>query len=113
MDDIGARVVVEGVNGPTTPKADKVLKDKGIFLVPDILANAGGVTVSYFEWIQGLQFYFWGEKEINLKLRDIMDKAFDNVYNISQERGINMRKAAYILAISRIAEATKIRGLCP
>ncbi len=113
MDDVRAKVIIEGANGPTTPKVDKVLKDKGIFLVPDILANAGEVTVSYFEWIQDLQFYFWREREINLKLRDIMDKAFDNVYRISQKRRITMRKAAYILAINRVAEATNIRGLYP
>lgn len=113
VDKIRAKIIVEAANGPTTPEADKVMEHKGVFLVPDILANAGGVTVSYFEWVQGLQFYFWSEREVNLKLRDIMDKAFGDVYRISQERGITMRKAAYILAIGRVAEAAKIRGLYP
>ena len=112
-DDIKAKVIVEAANGPTTPEADKILEDRGVFLVPDILANAGGVVVSYFEWVQGLQFYFWSEREVNLKLRDIMSKAFDKVYSISQERGITMRKAAYIVAVGRVAEATRIRGLYP
>ena len=113
VDDIKAKVIVEAANGPTTPEADKILEDRGVFLVPDILANAGGVVVSYFEWVQGLQFYFWSEREVNLKLRDIMSKAFDKVYSISQERGITMRKAAYIVAVGRVAEATRIRGLYP
>jgi len=112
-DKIRAKLIVEAANGPTTPKADKILGRKGILVIPDILANAGGVTVSYFEWVQGLQAYFWTEREVNLKLRDIMQKAFDNVYRISEERKVTMRKAAYILAVERVAEATKIRGLYP
>ena len=112
-DKIKARLIAEAANGPTTPIADKILEDRGIFVIPDILANAGGVTVSYFEWVQGLQFYFWSEREVNLKLRDIMEKAFENVYRISREKKVSMRKAALMLAIERVAEATRIRGLYP
>jgi len=112
-DKIKAKLIAEAANGPTTSEADKILEEKDVFVIPDILANAGGVTVSYFEWVQGLQAYFWTEREVNLKLRDIMQKAFDNVYRISQERKVTMRTAAYILAIERVAEATKIRGLYP
>ena len=112
-DKVKARLIAEAANGPTTPIADKILEDKGIFVIPDILANAGGVTVSYFEWVQGLQFYFWSEREVNLKLRDIMEKAFENVYRISREKKVSMRKAALMLAIERVAEATRIRGLYP
>lgn len=112
-DKIRAGLIVEAANGPTTPQADKILEEKDVFVVPDILANAGGVTVSYFEWVQGLQAYFWTEREVNLKLRDIMQKAFDNVHRICEERKVTMRKAAYILAVERVAEATRVRGLYP
>jgi len=112
-DKIRAKLIVEAANAPITPQADKILEGKGVFIIPDILANAGGVTVSYFEWVQGLQAYFWTEREVNLKLRDIMQKAFDKVYRISEERKVNMRKAAYILAVERVAEATRVRGLYP
>lgn len=110
---IRAKLIVEAANAPITPQADKILEGKGIFIIPDILANAGGVTVSYFEWVQGLQAYFWTEREVNLKLRDIMQKAFDNVHRIGGERKVTMRKAAYILAVERVAEATRVRGLYP
>ncbi len=110
---IKAKVLLEAANGPTTPEADKILEDKGIFVIPDILANAGGVTVSYFEWVQGMQAYFWSEREINLKLRDIMQKAFDNVYRLSRKKKVTMRTAAYILAVSRVADAHLTRGLYP
>lgn len=110
---IKARIIAEAANGPTTPEADKILVDKGVFIVPDILANAGGVTVSYFEWVQGLQAFFWSEREVNLKLRDIITKAFYNVLGISQREEVDMRTAAYILAVGRVAEATRIRGLYP
>lgn len=112
-DKIKARLIAEAANGPITPQADRILEGKGIFVIPDILANAGGVTVSYFEWVQGLQAYFWTEREVNLKLRDIMQKAFDSVHRTSQERKVTMRKAAYILAVERVAEATRVRGLYP
>ncbi len=110
---IRAKIIVEAANGPTTPEADKILKEKGAFVVPDILANTGGVTVSYFEWVQGLQSYFWTEREVNLKLRDIMTKAFYKVWEISLKEEISMREAAYTLAVNRVAEATRIRGLYP
>ena len=110
---IKAKIIVEAANGPITPAADKILKEKKIFIVPDILANAGGVTVSYFEWVQGLQSYFWTEREVNLKLRDIITKAFYKVLEISLKKKVPMRMAAYILAVNRVAEATRIRGLYP
>ena len=110
---VKAKILAEAANGPTTAEADKILKEKGVFVIPDILANAGGVVVSYFEWVQGLQAYFWSEREVNLKLRDIMEKAFDEVYNLSREKKVTMRDAAYILAISRVAEAHRTRGLYP
>ncbi|MCD5390608.1 Glu/Leu/Phe/Val dehydrogenase [candidate division NPL-UPA2 bacterium] len=112
-DRIKAKIIAEAANGPITPEADKVLSEKEIFIIPDILANAGGVTVSYFEWVQGLQAYFWSEREVNLKLRDIMSKAFNNVLRLSLEKKVDMRTAALMLAVSRVAEATRIRGLYP
>ncbi len=110
---VKAKIVAEAANGPTTPEADKILREKKVVVIPDILTNAGGVVVSYFEWVQGLQAYFWSEREVNLKLRDIMEKAFDEVYNLSQKKKLSMRNAAYILAVSRVAEAHKVRGLYP
>jgi glutamate dehydrogenase (NAD(P)+) len=112
-DKVQAKIVAEGANGPTTPEADKILEDKGIFVIPDILANAGGVTVSYFEWVQGLQFFFWSERDVNVKLRDIMENRFDEVLHVAQEKKVSMRIAAYILAIDRCAQATMIRGIYP
>jgi len=112
-DKIKASIVSEGANGPTTPEADAILHDKGVFVIPDILCNAGGVTVSYFEWVQGLQFFFWSEEEINRRLEEIMVRSFNDVLGISQEKNVDMRVAAYILAISRVAEATMTRGIYP
>ena len=112
-DGIKARIIAEGANGPTTPEADDILFDKGIFVIPDILANAGGVTVSYFEWVQGLQNFFWSEDEVNRNLENIMIKAFQDVLAISQRREVSMRIAAYILAIDRVATATLLRGIYP
>ena len=112
-DKIRALIIAEAANGPTTPKADKILEDKGVFIIPDILANAGGVTVSYFEWVQALQAYFWSEREVNLRLRDMMEKAFWNVVRIREKEKTGMRMAAYILGVERVARATRLRGLYP
>jgi glutamate dehydrogenase (NAD(P)+) len=106
-------VMVEGANGPTTPDADAILASRGIPVVPDILANAGGVTVSYFEWVQGLQSFFWEERDVNARLEHIMVSAFDQVYSLAQERGITLRLAAYLLAVRRVADANSIRGIYP
>jgi glutamate dehydrogenase (NAD(P)+) len=110
---IKARIIVEGANGPTTPEADEVLNDKGIFLVPDILANAGGVTVSYFEWVQNLQELIWSEEEVLERLTRIMQRGFKEVLEISLSKKISMRTAALVLGIGRVAEATRLRGIYP
>lgn len=110
---IQARIIAEAANGPTTPEADVILFKKGCFVIPDILANAGGVTVSYFEWVQDIQSFFWGVEEITQKLEMIMNKAFDAVVELADRHGCNMRLAASMLAISRVAEATQIRGIYP
>ncbi|MGH9594220.1 MAG: Glu/Leu/Phe/Val family dehydrogenase, partial [Bryobacteraceae bacterium] len=112
-DQIKARIVAEAANGPTTPHADEVLARKGIMVIPDILANAGGVTVSYFEWAQDLQGYFWSEGEVNARLETVMKRAFSEVYENSRKYRTHMRNAAYILAVGRVAEATTVRGLFP
>ena len=110
---VRAKILAEGANGPTTPEADKILAGKNVFVVPDILCNAGGVTVSYFEWVQGLQFFFWSEREINVKLREIMTRSFEDVLNKAQQKTVSMRLAALILAIERVAAATRLRGIYP
>ena len=110
---VKAKIVVEGANGPTTPGADAILEDLGVLLLPDVLANAGGVVVSYFEWVQGLQEYFWKEAEVNAKLNDIMTRAFHETWNAREERNVSMRVAAYGLAVQRVGEATTTRGLYP
>jgi glutamate dehydrogenase (NAD(P)+) len=109
--DIKARVIVEGANGPTTAGADEILDRQGIFVVPDILANAGGVTVSYFEWVQDRGGYFWSEETVNERLTDIMKKSFDNVLDVSKRYNVNMRIAAYTLAIDRVAAVHRLRGM--
>jgi glutamate dehydrogenase (NAD(P)+) len=110
---VQARILAEGANGPVTPIADEILKDKGVFILPDILANAGGVTVSYFEWVQDLQNYFWNEAEINNRLRQIMTTSFKKVMAIADEKRIDNRTAANVLGIGRVVEASQLRGLYP
>jgi glutamate dehydrogenase (NAD(P)+) len=110
---IKAKLVVEGANGPTTPGANKMLHDRGVFVVPDILANGGGVTVSYFEWVQDLNRDHWSEQVVNEKLKSIMVKAFQETLAIARREQIYMRTAAYLLAVKRVAEATQMRGLYP
>jgi len=112
-NNIKAKIIVEGANGPTTHEADKILYDKNVLLVPDILANSGGVIISYFEWVQDLQFYFWKESEVQQRLRGIMVDIFNKVSLLSREEKIDMRTAAWMLGITRIAEAQKTRGLYP
>lgn len=110
---ISCKILAEAANGPTTLAADEILKDKGLFLIPDILANAGGVTVSYFEWVQGLQNFFWKEQEINERLRDIVCSAFNNVLQVSLTEKVDMRLAALMLSVRKITEAKLARGLFP
>ncbi len=110
-DRIKARIVVEGANGPTTAVADEILADKRTFIVPDILANAGGVTASYFEWVQDRQGYFWREREVNERLKDVMDHSFDEVVRYAEVHSVSNRIAAYILAIDRVASVLKLRGI--
>src|SRR5207237_6503798 len=108
---VKASIVCEGANGPVTPAADAILEDKGVLILPDVLANAGGVVVSYFEWVQGLQEYFWKETEVNAKLNDIISRAFDETWDTAERRPMPMRVAAYGLAVQRVAEATITRGI--
>jgi glutamate dehydrogenase len=107
---IKAQVVVEAANGPTTLEATRILNDRGILIVPDVLANAGGVVVSYFEWVQNNQGYYWTEAEVEAKLQLVMEKAFENVYNVHKTRGVDMRLAAYMIGVRKMAEASHIRG---
>jgi glutamate dehydrogenase (NAD(P)+) len=108
---IKAKVICEGANGPTTPSADKVLENHGTFVIPDILANAGGVTVSYFEWVQDRAAYFWDEHTVNQRLQDIIQRSFHDVLSVARRHGVNMRIAAYMLAIERVAAVHRLRGL--
>jgi glutamate dehydrogenase (NAD(P)+) len=110
---IRAKMVVEGANGPTTPDGDAILQDRGILLVPDVLANAGGVTVSYFEWVQDIQSFFWSEDEVNERLGRILKRAFAEVWAASETHNVDLRAAAYIVGVARVAEATLTRGIYP
>ncbi len=110
---VRAKLIVEGANGPTTPEADDILNDQGVLVVPDILANAGGVTVSYFEWVQGLQEYFWDEDEVYRRLERILIRAYDEVVHTSEIHKVDMRTAAQVTAINRVAQATLTRGFYP
>jgi len=110
---VKARMIIEAANAPTTPEADKILNDNGKFVIPDVLVNAGGVVVSYFEWVQGLQSFFWSEDEVNRQLQNVMDNAFHEVLEMSQREKVDMRNAAYMLAIKRIEEAMLARGIFP
>ncbi|MGM0844681.1 MAG: Glu/Leu/Phe/Val family dehydrogenase [Bacillota bacterium] len=107
---IKAKIVAEAANGPTTPQGNAILEEKGIFVIPDILCNAGGVTVSYFEWVQNTMHYFWKEEEVNEKLKEKMENAFDGVYRMKMEKNSSMRESAYLVGVGRLAEAMKARG---
>ena len=110
---IQAKLIVEGANGPTTPDADSILERRGITVVPDILANSGGVTVSYFEWVQDLQSLFWEEDEINTRLKKILQKAFRQMCEQADLHHVSLRLGAYLVAVKRVADATAVRGIYP
>jgi glutamate dehydrogenase (NAD(P)+) len=110
---VQCRILAEGANGPTTPEADIILRERGIFVIPDILCNAGGVTVSYFEWVQDLQNYFWTETQINRRLKQVLVKAFHEVLELTRKRQVDMRTAALMLGVGRVADGKRIRGLFP
>ncbi len=113
VDDVKARIIVEGANGPMTPEADHSLAERDVLVVPDVLANAGGVTVSYFEWVQDIQAYFWTEDEVNARMRDVMERAYEEVRALSEEKDVRLRLAALAIGIGRVADAHRARGLFP
>jgi glutamate dehydrogenase (NAD(P)+) len=110
---IKARMIVEAANGPATAAGDAILADRGVYLVPDILANAGGVAVSYFEWVQDMQSFFWEESEVNQRLQRLMTQAFAEVSRVAEQRGLRLREAAYVVALRRVVDAIKTRGIYP
>ena len=110
---IKAKLVIEGANGPTTPEADDILNDKGVLILPDVIANAGGVTVSYFEWVQDFSSFFWSEDEINARLVRIMQEAFASVWQVAQDHKVSLRTATFIVACQRILHSRELRGLYP
>ncbi len=112
-DQIKAKLIIEGANGPTSATADKILYERNIIVVPDILANAGGVTVSYFEWVQGLQAFPWNIEEVRRNLRRFLDDAFEQVSAFSQHQDVSVRQGAFMLAVSRVAETLEQRGVFP
>jgi glutamate dehydrogenase (NAD(P)+) len=112
-DRIKSRIIAEGANGPTTTEADEILADRHVTVIPDILANAGGVVVSYFEWVQGLQYYFWRESEINTRLQELIIRAFNQVAAVVKRESVSLRTAALMLGVRRVAEAFQLRGFYP
>lgn len=112
-NNIKAKLILEGANGPTTPAADDILRDRGVLVVPDVIANAGGVTVSYFEWVQDFSSFFWTEEEINSRLTRIMQEAFGSVWQLSRDKNVSLRTAAFIVACTRVLQAREMRGLYP
>ena len=112
-EKVEAEIIVEGANGPITKKADNIINEKGIHVVPDILANSGGVVVSYFEWVQGIQSFFWDEDEVNKHLKRIMLGSFSEVWDMSKKENISMREAAFTNGVSKISKALELRGIFP